>query len=281
MTESVRRPVLRYHGGKWNLAPWIIAHFPAHRVYVEPFGGVASVLLRKPRAYAEIWNDVDDQIANLFRVLRDSELSDRLGEQIRLTPFARSEFQSSFERADCPVEWARRTIVRSYMGHGTTAIARETVGFRGDAGRDRGTTPAQDWANYPKRLAHIVNRLRGVTIECRPAVQVLQRHDGHDTLHYVDPPYVNAARSSLRKGRKYNHELTDEDHSELANVLHEVDGAVVLSGYPSVLYQDLYGDWTKVERTALADGARKRTEVLWLNEKASSGIQMDLLEKGA
>ena len=85
---SVKRPIVRYHGGKWKLAPWIIANMPQHRVYVEPFGGAASVLLRKPRAYAEIYNDLDGEIVNLFRVLRDATSAALLFAQVRLTPFA-------------------------------------------------------------------------------------------------------------------------------------------------------------------------------------------------
>ena len=285
MTNPVRRPLLRYHGGKWNLAPWIISHFPAHRVYVEPFGGAASVLLRKPRAYAEIWNDLDQEVVNLFRVLRDPLMAEQLRAHLELTPFAREEFEQSYERATDPVEQARRMIARSYQGFGSAAATRETTGFRA-ASRRSGTIPAHDWDNYPKQLGFAIRRLKSVVIENRPAVDLIQIHDGDDTLFYVDPPYVHTTRGRRRTSSDthsarfaYNHEMTDEDHSALAEVLHQAAGAVVLSGYPSVLYEDLYGDWTKVERTALADGARKRTEALWLNQKASSGIQMDLLER--
>ena len=92
------RPVLRWHGGKWLLAPWIIGHFSEHRVYVEPFGGAGSVLMRKPRCYAEVWNDLDGEVVNLFRVLRSARAQE-LVDVIRLTPFARDEFVAAYEAA--------------------------------------------------------------------------------------------------------------------------------------------------------------------------------------
>jgi len=109
------RPVLRYHGGKWRLASWIISHFPPHRVYVEPFGGAASVLLRKPRSYAEVYNDMDGEIVNVFRVLRDPARARELERVLRLTPFAREEFELSYIRDEDPIEQARRTIVRAFI----------------------------------------------------------------------------------------------------------------------------------------------------------------------
>jgi len=111
-----RRPILRYHGGKWRLAPWIISHFPRHRFYVEPFGGVASVLLRKPRSFHEVYNDLDGNLVNLLSVLRDETTRNKLIEDLRLTPFAREEFVLARRDADDPIERARRTIVRSFMG---------------------------------------------------------------------------------------------------------------------------------------------------------------------
>ena len=119
------RPVLRYHspGGKWKLAPWVIQHFPAHRVYVEPFGGAASVLIRKGPAYAEIYNDVDGEVVNVFRVLRDRESAEQLREAVALTPFARDEFDAAYGEADeCAIERARRTILKSFMGFGSGSI---------------------------------------------------------------------------------------------------------------------------------------------------------------
>src|SRR4051812_1578874 len=114
------RPVLRYHGGKWRIAPWIIEHFPPHLMYVEPFAGAASVLLRKPRVDFEVYNDLDTDVVNVFRVLRDPAAASQLAEQLSLTPWSRREFEVSYEISDDPVERARRTLIRSFMGHGTT-----------------------------------------------------------------------------------------------------------------------------------------------------------------
>lgn len=251
------RPVVRWHGGKWILAPWIISHFPEHRVYVEPFGGGGSVLMRKKRSYAEIYNDLDGEIVNLFRVIRDS--GETLRSKLELTPFSRVEFQQSYKPSDDPVEQARRTVVRSFMGFGSNAHNKNT-GFRSNSNRS-GTTPAHDWRNYPESMATMIDRLRGVVIENRDAGEVMRIHDGPDTLHYVDPPYVSDTRDN---GDDYRHEMTDEDHSSLAETLQSLTGAVVLSGYRCPLYDHLFASWHRVERKALADGARARVECLWL-----------------
>jgi DNA adenine methylase len=272
---SVRRPVLRWHGGKWKLAPWIIAQFPPHRTYVEPFGGAASVLLRKRRTYAEIYNDLDGDVVNLFRVLRDPELAPALISSLELTPFARDEFDAAYEVSADPVEEARRLVVRSFQGFGSDAPNRDvTTGFRANAFRN-GTTPAADWQNFPHALRAVVDRLRGVVIENRPALDVLARNDAADTLHYVDPPYMPETRSAKsRKGgaryHAYRHEMTLADHQALVERLCSLSGMVVLSGYPSVLYDDALADWTRVETAAFADGARPRREVLWISPNAQS-----------
>lgn len=265
-TESCpRRPILRYHGGKWLLAEWIISHFPPHRVYVEPFGGAASVLLQEPRTYAEIYNDLDGEIVNLFRVVRDS--GEELRRMLDLTPFARDEFKLSYQISENPIEQARRTVIRSFMGFGSNSHNKLT-GFRSNSNRS-GTTPAHDWRNYPREMSALIDRLRGVCIENRNAAEVIQAHDGLQTLHYVDPPYVLETRD---KGGDYRHEMTNADHQRLAEVLHSVKGMVVLSGYPCDLYdRELYPNWKRIQRSSLADGARERVEVLWLNPLVAAG----------
>jgi DNA adenine methylase len=265
------RPILRYHGGKWMLAPWIIAHFPNHRIYTETFGGAASVLMQKPRCYAEVYNDLDAEIVNVFRVLRDPTTAQQLQDAIRLTPFARDEFRDSYEPSADPVERARRIVIRSVMGFGSAAANRDhKTGFRANSNRS-GTTPARDWTSWPEQVPTFVERLRGVVIENKPAPEIIAQHDTPATLHYVDPPYVFATRSMPRGAVQpfcYRHEMTDADHTALAAVLHDVAGMVVLSGYHSELYDTLYDGWHRTERDALADGAGPRTEVLWFNNAA-------------
>lgn len=259
VSTAPTRPILRYHGGKWMLAPWIISHFPEHRVYVEPFGGAGSVLLRKPRAYAEIWNDLDGELNNLFEVVRNK--GEALTRAVYLTPFSRTDFKLSFMPTANKVEQARRTIVRSMMGFGSNSHAKNT-GFRTNSNRS-GTTPAHDWANYPESMARTVERLRGVILENRDGIEVMAQHDSKDTLHYVDPPYVASTRGV---GNDYRYEMTDLDHAKLSEFLHSVKGMVVLSGYDSPLYRELYRGWRTVKRASLADGAQKREETLWFND---------------
>lgn len=246
--------------------------FPPHRVYVEPFGGAASVLVRKGRCHAEIYNDLDGDVVNLFRVVRDS--GTELRRLIEMTPYARDEFRLSWEPTLCPIEKARRMLVRSYMGFGSAAAteARENgrvmTGFRSCSNRS-GTTPAQDWKNYPQSLALLVDRLQGVVVENRQAAEVMLAHDSVETLHYVDPPYVASSRDT---GADYRHELTDEGHRELCAVLRRLKGRVLISGYHSELYDQLFADWCHVERTSHADGARARTEVLWMNFRPETDL---------
>lgn len=286
------RPLLRWHGGKWRLALWIISHFPAHRTYVEPFGGAASVLLRKDRAYAEIYNDLDDDVVNLFRLLRVPADAAMLVEQLRLTPFARAEFRGAYEDTDEPVERARRLIIRSFMGFGSNAHASQanghrSTGFRATSNRS-GTTPAHDWANYPACLQVLIDRLSGVVIEHREATACMAQHDGPDTLHYVDPPYVHSTRAPSGKvdlkNRMYAHELSDDEHHALLAFLRVLKGMVILSGYAHPLYDEVLHDWTRVEMETFADGARARTEVLWINPQACAArtrTDLPLLAGGA
>lgn len=289
MTVTVpTRPVLRYHGGKYRLRAWVISHFPPHRAYTESYGGAASVLMGKTRCYAEILGDLDDEVTSLFRVLRDRKDAAELERLLRLTPFARAEFEAAYELSDDPVEQARRTIIKSFMGFGSAAIHapsaahgmrtkgstwRPPTGFRNNS-RRTGTTPAHDWMRYPDQIPIFTERLQGVVVETRPALEVIAQHDAHDCLHFVDPPYLMSTRGDT--GKDYRYELTEDDHAELAELLRSVQGYVVLSGYPSDLYDELYAGWQQVKRKSLADGARERTEVLWLSPRTAAVLDFGL-----
>lgn len=225
--SAVTRPALRYHGGKWRLAPWIIRHLPPHRLYVEPFGGAMSVLLRKPRSYAEIYNDLDGEIVNLFRVLRDPAGSLRLRDLAALTPYSRAEFLGSYAPSEDPIEQARRTLVRSWMAHGSSGMRGHKTGFRIGSMREY-TIASMDWAAWPSSMSALIERLQGVIIECRPALQLIEDHDAADTLFYLDPPYMFETRSQKRvKGElyhSYKHELTDSDHAALLRAVQRAEG---------------------------------------------------------
>lgn len=275
----MNNPALRYHGGKFRLAPWVLSFFPPHQCYVEPFGGAAGVLLQKPRCYAEVYNDLDDDIANFFRVLRDPEQSRRLIELCALTPFARTEFNMAYEPTDDPVEKARRIAIRAAMGFGSAGASKHVTGFRTDTRRKYGTAQ-HIWAKYPDTIASIGQRLAGVLIENKPAIDVIQAHDAIDTLHYCDPPYVFATRdpraATASGSRYYRHEMSDEDHVALLAKLRTLKGMVIVSGYPSDLYDGLLGDWERHSTGARISGGRGaelRTEVVWLNQACSEALR--------
>jgi DNA adenine methylase len=288
MSSAPTRPAFRYHGGKWTLAPWLLQHFPAHDYYVEPFGGAGSVLLRKePARRVDVYNDIEESVVNLFRVLRDPEQAKRLRELCEATPFARVEFEAAREYAPDPVERARRLLVRTYMGFGATASVRNKTGFRS---RDNcnGAHAARSWPTWPEHISEFTERLKGVVIECRPAADVIAAHDTPSTLFYCDPPYVLSTRTP-RFGRKvvrrhgrnrdgdYSHEMTDDDHRALAEQLHGVQGMVLVSGYACQLYdEELYPDWIRRKRPHVANGGSRRTEVLWLNPAAAMALQPSL-----
>jgi len=268
--DAPKRPALRYHGGKFRLAPWIINYFPDHRIYVEPYGGAASVLLQKPRSYAEIYNDLDGEIVNLFRVLRNPAQARELVRMIKLTPFAREEFEISYLTDGDPIEQARRTVARSFMSFSSAAASGGTGGFRNSATRS-GTTPAHDWINYPLAVEAIAQRMIGVTIENRPAIQVIESFDGLSTLHYVDPPYPLSTRGK-QSASGYRHEMTDEQHMDLAAALLSLKGYVVLSGYRCEMYDQLYSGWQRMDKETHADGAKDRIESLWLSPRTVEAL---------
>lgn len=268
MSHQIKHPAIRYHGGKFRLAPWIIQQMPGHVCYVEPFGGAAGVLLQKPRSYSEVYNDLDGEVVNLFRVLRDPELNQQLQDACALTPYSRDEFCDAREVVADPVERARRMVVRACMGFGSAAGIGGQSGFRSDSKR-KYATAAHLWERYPANLGAVCQRLQGVIIENKDALEVMRAHDAETTLHYIDPPYVQETR--VQGNRYYNHEMTVEGHEQLLAVAGTLNGMVIISGYDSELYNDMLVSWLKVtkpSRISAGRGTKVRTECLWLNHAA-------------
>lgn len=269
------KPPLRYYGSKSLLAPWVIHHFPKHKSYLEPFGGGASVLLQKPRCIIETYNDLDLEVVNFFRVLRS-----RAGELVaalELTPYARTEFELSFEPCEDLLEQARRFFVRTWMSLGGHCRSVHPTSFRyiKSFTARTGKSPAGYWV--VQHLHEIAERLMGVQIECKDALYLIPHFDTPETLIYLDPPYVQSSRA--RPDHKYFHEMSDDGHEALAKVAHDLEGFCVLSGYPSQLYADLYElhGWHRVDTEARVNSNKMatRTESLWLSPRTWAALQRE------
>lgn len=259
------KPPIAYYGGKMALAERIVAMFPEHDHYVEPFAGSLSVLLAKKPASMETVNDLDADLVTFWRVLR--ERPQELADLARLTPHARTEFAAARDlNVEDELERARRVWV--LLSQGRTGSLRPT-GWRSQR------NPAGRFMSIPgelrgliDRMAPAAERLSVVTLECRDALEVIRDYGQHaDVLIYADPPYLGETRSV-----GYRHEMADQQrHEALATALKECVASVVLSGYHSPLYASLYEGWHVAELTASSGQANKskadhaRTEVLWSN----------------
>lgn len=224
------------------------------------------MLMQKSRSYAEVYNDLDGEIVNVFRVLRDQSMSQRLIDLCVITPFSREEFEQSYEPSDDMVEQARRTLFRAEAGFGSGGSTGHNTGFRADSKREY-SLAAHIWSKYPDRIKAFGERLAGVIIENRPAADVIQNHDGADTLFFIDPPYVLDTRV-LSRGAVYRHEMSDADHINLLNTLLQVEGYVVLSGYANNIYGDILSGWichSKSARISSGRGTGIREECIWVN----------------
>jgi DNA adenine methylase len=263
----IKRPALRYFGGKWKIGQWVVNHFPSHISYVEPFCGGASVLLQKAPSMIETINDIDGNLINFFRVLRESP--DELIRRLELTPYARAELRAAYETTDDRIEAARRYYVRSWQSFG--GMRKQGGGWRYCRTAARGKTVTDDWCRL-EHLNSVAQRLRMTQIDSDDAISIIKRYDTSETLFYVDPPYVLSARSD-KTHIGYEHEMDDEQHLVLSQVLHSLQGMVVLSGYRCLLYDDLYGDWVRFCRQSRTISQGVGHEYLWVNNAAMSRMR--------
>ena len=253
--------IFKYPGSKWNIAGWIISHFPAHHSYVEPFFGSGAVLFTKERSNIETVNDLNDDIINLFEWIKNDP--ERLAHEIYWTPYAREVYERAWQASQSSTDSFERAVslyTRMMMGHGFR-VTGEKVGWKNDVrGREKAYAATQ-WCQAPNNIMAAAERLRGVQIESRPAVELIRRFNADNVLIYADPPYV----LSTRHGKQYAVEMTDDDHAELLEVLQRHTGPVLISGYDNPLYGDVLRDWHKETISTTDQLARRREEVLWMN----------------
>jgi DNA adenine methylase len=268
-TGNVRLgPPLKWHGGKHYLAPRIVGLMPAHTHFVEAYAGALSVLLAKdPEGVSEMVNDLDGDLTNFWRVLQDDATFNQFVRQVEATPFSEAEWRDAGgQLADPdPVRRAVAFFVRcrqSLAGRmGTFAPVSRSRTRRGM------NEQASAWLTAVAGLPAVHERLRRVVVLNRPAVEVIRQQDGPGTLFFLDPPYVPGTRSAPSV---YRHEMTAADHEELLDLVVRVEGKVLLSGYPSGLYDRALAGWTRhtfdMPNNAAGGAAKGReTEVLWCN----------------
>ncbi len=262
-----RKIAFGWYGGKFSHLDWLLPLLPESRHYCEPFGGSAAVLLNREPAPVETYNDLDGEVVNFFRALRENK--DALIEAIGLTPFSREEFELAISEPWSElteIERARRFFVRARQvrtglaqtassGRWANCLLTSRAGMAGAVSR---------WLGSVEGLSEIAQRLLRVQIEHAPAEEVIQRYDSEQTLFYCDPPYPHDSRSDKRA---YAYEMSDKDHRELSEVLRRVKGKVALSSYHSHLMNELYADWYCIEAPPKVIHSVKQTrvEVMWLN----------------
>jgi DNA adenine methylase len=266
MTAALKSPI-QYFGAKQQIAEKLVALMPAHLGYIEPYAGSLSVLLAKAPSKIEIVNDLDGRLMTFWRVLR--ETPEQLIRAAELTPHSRAELERAAALdGDTDLEIARQVWVLLTQGRSRTM---KRTGWRFYADPNGTSASFSTYMDaYRSRLGPAYERIRNVSLECKPALDVIRQYGAFpDNLLYVDPPYVH----TTRRGARYSHEMTDADHRELAEALHDCDAAVLLSGYASDLYDDLYPDWHQVHLSARSDNARKRdvVEVVWSNRPLGEG----------
>lgn len=263
------KAIVKYPGSKWSIANWIINFFPEHHSYLEPFFGSGAVFFNKPRSDIETVNDLDGRVVNLFEwIKKDPE---KLAHEIYFTPYARQVYEDAFTLVpEDSLQEAVNFCIRLNMGHGFRTT-REKVGWKNDVqGRERAYA-AMDWKDLPGRIIQAAERFRGVQIENRPAVDLIQRFNYPNVLVYLDPPYVLGTRC----GRKqYRHELNDKGQSELLDVALAHKGSLIISGYDNDLYNSRLKGWHKEETTCYSQACKKTREILWMNFEPQR--QMDI-----
>ncbi len=268
--------VLKYPGSKWNIASKLVDLIPPHHSYVEPYFGSGAVLFSKPLSAIETVNDLDGYVVNLFRCIQQD--SERLARLVMTTPFSREVYDRQFDPDNTYASQYQRAagfLVQCWQGHGFR-INGYKVGWKNDvAGRAR-SYALWNWYRLPEWIIGIAERLRKVQIECRPALEVIQRFDYPNVFMYIDPPYLLGVRTA----KQYNHEMTDADHEELLRAILQSRAKVMISGYESEMYNEYLKGWHKEYFVSCAEQGKPRQEVVWMNYECYAQMTLGDMEVG-
>lgn len=262
-----RRIVFGWYGGKFNHLDWLLPLLPKAHHYCEPFAGSAAVLINRDPSPVETYNDIDGEVANFFRVLR--EHSEEIIRAIALTPFSREEFyRAIYDTAEdiTDIERARRFFIRARQARTGLAQTATLGRWANCKGTSRGgmSGVVSRWLGSVDGLAEIAQRLLRVQIENRPAMDAISTYDSTNTLFYCDPPYLHETRGDAKA---YGFEMDEEQHRRLASLLNQCKGKVAISGYRHELMDELFDGWRRFDAPAKVCHSikRPRRESVWMN----------------
>jgi len=256
------KAVLKYPGSKRRIAPWIVKRIPKHHAYLEPFAGSLAVLFNKPPSPIEMVRDIDNNVVNVFQCIKKD--SQRLASIIGMTPYARKVYDDTFE-LPVPVDEFERAVwflIQCWQGHGFRTNGYK-VGWKNDVQGREDMYACKNWYRLPNWIVEITDRLKQVQIDNAPFNEIIPRFKFKNVFIYCDPPYILSTRS----GKQYKHEMSNDEHVELLELLLQHPGPVILSGYENDLYNSILKDWRKDYCIGYAEyyGGRQRTEVIWMN----------------
>ena len=251
---------IKYYGGKSYMTEIIISHFPdSYEVYVEGFGGGASVLFQKEKTDLEVYNDLGENVYSLFKVLSDKDMFQRLKEKLDLTYYSeelrneyKQDLKSSLSLEDRAYKFifVNRSSFNGVGGFSTTMLARRNM-----------SKSTSDYLSMIDKLPEIHNRLSSVIIEHKNIFDLLDKYDNEKTFMYLDPPYVKSTRLS---NQTYEVEMTNEEHIKLCERLLNFKGKILLSGYDNEIYKILDSKFTKFEFKS-PNSKSEAIECLWKN----------------
>lgn len=256
------RAVLRYPGAKWRMSDFILRYMPAHHSYLEPYFGSGAVLFRKAPSPIETVNDINGDVVNLFRVIRED--ASALADYVAGIPYARQEYKAAIAETEvCTmIERAARFLILAWQSYGACADGK-TCGWKRDIAARQAAYAVQNWVRMPEWIIAAQGRLKQVQIECQDAIKLITQYNNPRVLIYADPPYMHETRSCTQS---YRHEMGDEDHVRLLDALNRHSGSVMLSGYANELYDRELRGWKRHDVDVATTSGAVKTECLWIKE---------------